>query len=122
MAPSDSVSAPDLWNSPNNLAPPLGPKALGPPFTAWRHERNLAPAPEADILQGERQRSEVADDGRNRASEDMRIAICGSMTFMDEMEAIAAELRPQATSVATPLREEREAPWESLSLEDAVRR
>lgn len=52
----------------------------------------------------------------------MRIAICGSMTFIDEMEAIAAELRPQATSVATPVREEHEAPWESLSLEDAVRR
>jgi len=52
----------------------------------------------------------------------MKIAICGSMAFIDEMEAIAAKLRPRATFVATPVREERDASWESLPLQEAVHR
>ncbi|MDQ0462893.1 hypothetical protein QO010_000641 [Caulobacter ginsengisoli] len=52
----------------------------------------------------------------------MKIAICGSMSFIDEMEAIAADLRAHVEAVFTPVREEGDLDWDSLPLEQAVDR
>jgi hypothetical protein len=51
----------------------------------------------------------------------VRISICGSMTFIDQMEALASSLRERGLSVATPVREERDQAWSELGLDAAVR-
>jgi hypothetical protein len=43
------------------------------------------------------------------------ICICGSMAFIDEMEAIAVVLRKKGYAVSTPVREESSTNWDSLS-------
>lgn len=52
----------------------------------------------------------------------MKIAICGSMSFIDRMEAVAAELRPHVEMVFTPAREEQGLDWSALPIEAAVER
>ena len=47
-------------------------------------------------------------------SHTMKIAICGSMTFVDEMEALAAVLTAAGMTVATPVRDEGEVNWSGL--------
>lgn len=42
------------------------------------------------------------------------IAICGSMFFVDEMEAIATSLRSVGCDAITPAREERNFDWSDL--------
>lgn len=51
----------------------------------------------------------------------MKICICGSMSFIDEMEAMGAILLGKGHGVTTPEREERERRWETLPLDEAVR-
>lgn len=48
------------------------------------------------------------------------ISICGSMSFMDEMEAIASSLAALGCEVMTPVREERNFDWSNLADADLV--
>lgn len=50
------------------------------------------------------------------------ISLCGSMRFVDAMEALAAELCAQGHTVHTPEREEDGVDWDRLSPEAAVAR
>lgn len=50
------------------------------------------------------------------------ICICGSMAFIDEMEAIAEVLRKAGYAVATPVREESSTNWNSLSEAESLAR
>ncbi|WP_209003957.1 hypothetical protein [Labrenzia sp. CE80] len=51
-----------------------------------------------------------------------RVCICGSMAFIDDMEALAERLCAAGFLVSTPEREESDLHWETLSLEAAVAR
>jgi len=51
-----------------------------------------------------------------------RVCICGSMAFIDDMEALAARLSATGFLVSTPEREESDLQLETLSLEAAVAR
>ena len=48
------------------------------------------------------------------------ISICGSMSFMDEMEAIASSLAALGCEAMTPIREERNFDWSNLADADLV--
>ena len=48
-----------------------------------------------------------------------RVCICGSMTFIDEMEALALTLEEKGYHVDLPMREEDGVSWSSLSPEAA---
>lgn len=50
------------------------------------------------------------------------LSICGSMDFIDEMEAIAAELAAAGWTVFTPQRAEAGFRWEGLSADERIRR
>ena len=49
-----------------------------------------------------------------------RIVICGSMTFIDEMETLAAELESLGFQATTPVREEAAFIWGELSETEAA--
>jgi hypothetical protein len=51
----------------------------------------------------------------------MKISICGSMAFIDQMEMLATELRKRGFAVSTPVREERMIAWNSIDPEEAIR-
>lgn len=48
-----------------------------------------------------------------------RICVCGSMAFIDEMEALASSLKKAGYWVDTPIREEEGADWSNLSEDEA---
>lgn len=48
------------------------------------------------------------------------ITVCGSMSFIDEMEAVAQELETKGLSVLTPVREEHGRDWATLSRDESV--
>ncbi len=49
------------------------------------------------------------------------LSICGSMRFIDEMEAIATELTASGWTVFTPQREEAGFRWETLPAPERIR-
>ncbi|WP_186391424.1 MULTISPECIES: nucleoside 2-deoxyribosyltransferase [unclassified Pannonibacter] len=51
----------------------------------------------------------------------MKICICGSMRFIDAMEAMAERLRSFGHEVETPVREEETLDWSSLLPAEAIR-
>jgi hypothetical protein len=51
----------------------------------------------------------------------VRISICGSMSFIDQMEELAANLRRRGLMVATPVREEAGIAWSELEPAAAAR-
>ena len=53
-------------------------------------------------------------------SSTQRICICGSMTFIDEMEMLATDLSKMGYQVDTPVREEQSLDWQALSEEQAL--
>ncbi|WP_420628771.1 hypothetical protein [Candidatus Leptofilum sp.] len=48
------------------------------------------------------------------------LAICGSMQFIDEMEAVAAELIASGWTVHTPQRAEADFRWDSLTAQERL--
>lgn len=48
------------------------------------------------------------------------VCICGSMTFIEEMETLGSSLSELGYQVTTPSRDERDSHWDSLSERDQV--
>lgn len=59
-------------------------------------------------------------DFREIRRRDPVVAICGSMAFIDEMEAVARELEVQGCKAMTPVREEHGKDWGGLTRDEAV--
>jgi hypothetical protein len=52
----------------------------------------------------------------------VKVAVCGSMAFIDEMEALAAALRVRGEVVHTPVRDEKDFDGDRLALGEAADR
>src|SRR5262245_6794634 len=50
----------------------------------------------------------------------MKIVVCGSMAFVDEMDALARTLRAEGGEVTTPTRDEAGVAWSDLTLAEAT--
>lgn len=48
------------------------------------------------------------------------VCICGSMTFIEEMETVGRSLSDLGYQVTTPSRDERDSDWDSLSARDQI--